>query len=98
MFAQFLIYVFLILIALWIAWKFIVAPLLEANGIDIDEGDEPTMEEIRTAHTQRLEKLMAELEEKKASQEAAKESVWMMREIKALEREIADAEKAMKEI
>jgi hypothetical protein len=98
MFAQFLIYIGLIIVALWIAWKFIIAPILEAKGIDIDEGDVPTLEEIRTKHTEHLERLMAELEQKKASKEAAKESAWIMREIKDLEREIKDAEDIMTEL
>jgi len=98
MFAQFLFYVILIMIALWVAWEFIIKSILQAKGIDINEGDAPTMEEIKNAHTQRLENLMKELANKRAAQEAASESVYLMREIKELEDRIAHAEKTMKEL
>ena len=98
MFFQGLVYIAILIIGLWVAWRWIIAPILEAKGIDINEGDVPTLEEIKTKHTEHLERLMDDLEQKKASSEAAKESAWIMREIKDLEREIEQAEEVMKEL
>jgi biopolymer transport protein ExbB/TolQ len=92
MFFQALIYIVIILLALWLAWKYIAQPVLEGYGIEVDDD----LEEIRNNHTKRLERLLEELADKKAAQEAAIESVELVKEIKALEDQIKDAEEAMK--
>jgi len=85
---------FLIILGfLYLAWRKIGVPLLEARGVQVDE-DSP----IVTDHTKQLEKLKTEFENLSASAKAAKDGLALAKQIKKLEAQIADAEAERKKL
>ena len=90
MFAQLLIYIFLILGFLWAVWKWVVCPILKDHGIEY--------EEKKTEYTKMRDALQEKFELMEMSAQAAEEGITLKREIKYWEDRIADAEKRMKEI
>jgi hypothetical protein len=92
MFFQALTYFALILVAAWSIWKWVVKPILEAKGIEVE--DDP---EIITTQTKVLETLKKRYEEKSASAKAAREGLELAKEISILENEIKEADKKRKE-
>jgi hypothetical protein len=90
MFAQLLIYIFLILGFAWAVWKLIIIPVLKEKGIDY--------EEKKTEYMVMRDALKEKYELMEMSAQAADEGVELAREIRYWEDRIADAEKRMKEV
>jgi hypothetical protein len=92
MFFQALIYVFLIIVAVYLGWKFVVKPILEGKGIEVEEPPE-----IQTKHTKTLDELKKEYAEKSASSKAAKEGLTLARKIAKMEEEIKKVDREMED-
>lgn len=93
MFFQALTYIAIILIAVWAIWKWVVKPVLEAQGIEVE--DPP---EVITNQTKVLETLKKRYEEKSVSSKAALEGLELAKEISRLENEIKEANEKRKEL
>lgn len=94
MFFQGLVYVAILLIAAWVLWKLIIKPILEGNGIQVEEDEDTT---IRTSHTKKLDDMKEEFEKKVKSADAAEETVIISKGINELDERIKDADNKMKE-
>lgn len=90
MFFMIIFYLLGILGFCWIIWNFLVKPILNDTGIEI--------EDIVTEYTKQRDKLRAKYNELEKSAQAAEEGLELAREIKYWENRIADVEKRMKEI
>jgi len=98
MFFQGLMYIGLIVLAIWAIWYFIIKDIinvpsvkekLEDMGIEVDETPKLT----ETFHTKRLIEMKIKLDKMKVSADAATMSAEMSEEMKKLEKEIKKAEK-----
>ena len=92
MFFQALLYICLIVGAVWVAWKFIVKPILEGQGIQVEEEEDKT---IRTPHTKKLKQMKKDFAEKSKSAQAAEEGVIVSKGIDDLEDRINEADDKM---
>lgn len=90
MFAQALIYVFIVMTFAWLLWKWIVIPILKDMDIDYKEQ--------RTEYTKKLERLKEEYDEMTASAQAAEQGVEIMEKIKEMEDKIVEADRKMNEM
>lgn len=94
MFFQALVYVAILVIAAWTVWKLIIKPILEGNGIQVEEDEDTT---IRTSHTKKLDDMKKEFYKKTRSAEAAEESVMVSVELNNLDERIKDADEKIKD-
>lgn len=83
-------YILGIMFFAWLTWKFVVKPILEDSGIEI--------EDKVTDYTIRLQKLQEEYDELTISAQAAEEGVKLLEQIRDLENKICEADEKMKEI
>lgn len=90
MFAQGLIYIFILLGFAWLAWELIIKPILKSKGIEIEEDE--------TDYTKKLERLKHEFSLMEKSTQAAKEGLEILKDIKYMEDKIKEIEKREKEI
>jgi hypothetical protein len=97
MFFQWIIYVAIVIGGVWAIWHFIGKDILNSpkvrewmdnHGIIYEEP-----EEIKTVHTQELDKMREKLGRLQASADAATMTASMSKEMRDLEKEIAKAEK-----
>jgi len=94
MFFQGLVYIILFISASWILWKYIIKPILEANGIQVEEDEDTT---IRTSHTKKRDQMKKDFYEKSESADAAEEGVMISKGINELDERIEAADREMKE-
>lgn len=90
MFAQFIITTTGILLFVWLAWKWVVVPILKEKGIEYDEP--------KTDQTEKLKRLQDQFKKMDVSAQAAEEGVEVLKQIKALERKIEEADERMRDI
>ena len=91
-FANFTI-IIIILIFVWVLWRNVIVPILEAKGIEVDED-----KSIETDHTKQLEELKKQFNDLSASAQAAEEGLNISRQIKALEARIKEADGERKKL
>lgn len=90
MFAQFMIMLLGVLLFVWLAWKWVVVPILKEKGVELDE---PV-----TDYTKKLEKLKEEYKMMETSTQAAEEGVEIMKQIRHMEEKIKEADERMRDI
>lgn len=91
MFFQFMIYILIFVAFILAVWKWIIRPILEGLGIQVDE--EP---EVKTEHTKRLKKTKEEHKEKSASVHAVREEKNLKEELSKMDEEIKETERKIK--
>lgn len=92
MFVQGLFYLAGPILFIWLAWRWVVKPILREKGVDVDG------EKITTAQTENLERLKKDHERMVLSSQAAEEGVELTKDIKYMEDKIKSSEERMKEI
>lgn len=93
MFAQSLIYSIIFIVFVYAIWKFIITPILESQGVDV-EGEQ----KIITEYTRKLGRLKEKHERLSTSADAAEESAQLTEQIKDLEDKIKEANERIKEM
>ena len=91
MFFAYITSVAIVLGFLWLIWKKVIQPLLEAHGVEVDE-EQP----IETEHTKNLEKTKDEHAKKAISLKAVKEEQELKKDIDYFDDEIDRTKKEMK--
>ena len=93
MFFQALIGIFLLAVFAFLVWHFIIAPILKANGIKVEE-EKP----VETDRTRKLAKLKKKYIQMVTDGKATDEIYLMEAEIKNLEKQIAKRDLETKEL
>lgn len=92
MFAQAIIYLLIAILFCWLLWKFVIKPIMEAYGIEIEE------DIVITDQTRKLKKLREEAKLMSESAKAAEEGIEVAKDIKYFEDRIKESEEKIKEI
>lgn len=93
MWFQYLIQFLVVIAAAWLAWKYIIKQFVEAAGIDVDEE-----KEIKTDHTERLQKVKEEFKAKKASVEAVRKEKELKTDIHTMDEEIKETDRKIEDL